>query len=132
MGEKLMRPIEVRFEKNINNLNLVREADTGRQWEYVTVAMLAALFVMGFLFYGWQRFQYMQYGYSLETAQKEQAKLVQKRARLRLEREQLQSPTRIASKAKEMGLVPSVPGQLVPIGGSEYRENSQPQLSANK
>jgi len=37
-----MRPIEVRFEKNINNLTIVREADIRRQWEYVAVAMLGA------------------------------------------------------------------------------------------
>jgi len=131
MGEKLMRPIEIRFDKNINNLTLVREADTRRQWEYITVTMLGALFVLGFLFYGWQRYQYIQFGFKIEEAQKKQDQLLQKRNVLRLEREQLRNPTRIASIAKDMGMVPSMPGQLVTVN-LESQENSQPKLSAEK
>jgi cell division protein FtsL len=131
MGENLMRPIEVRFEKNINNLTLVREADTRRQWDYIAVAMLGALFVVGFLFYGWQHYQYLQYGYKIEDAQKKQERLTEKRDGLRLHREELQSPTRIAGMAKEMGMVPHEPGQLVTVN-LESQENSQPQLSAKK
>ena len=126
-----MRPIEVRFEKNINNLTLVREADTRRHWEYITVTMLGALFVMGVLFYAWQHYQYIQYGYKIEEAQKQQAQLVQKRNVLRLDREQWKNPARIASIAKEMGMVPSVPGQIVTLN-LESQENLQPQLSAKK
>jgi len=131
MGEDLMLPIEVRFDKNINNLTVVREADTRRQWEYITVAMLGALFVLGFLFYGWQRYQYLQYGYKIEDAQKKQEHLVQKRNSLKIIHEKLQNPTRIGLMAKEMGMVPSVPGQLVSVN-LEPEDSSQPQLSANK
>jgi hypothetical protein len=134
MGEKLMRPIEVRFEKNINNLTLVREADTHRQWEYVTVTMLGALFVLGALFYGWQRYRYEQVGYRIETEQKAHIQLIEKQNRLLLDRAQLQDPTHIASRAREMGMVPSVPGQLVTLDpmNPEIPNNSEPQLSATK
>ena len=131
MGENLMHPIEVRFEKNINNLTLVREADTRRHWEYITVTMLGAFFVMGVLFYAWQHYQYIQYGYKIEEAQKQQAHLVQKRNVLRLDRQQWKNPARIASIAKEMGMVPSLPGQIVTLN-FESQENLQPQLSAKK
>lgn len=126
-----MRPIEVRFEKNINNLTLVREADTRRHWEYITVTMLGALFVAGLLFYGWQHYQYIQYGYRIEEAQKRHEQLVQKGNVLRLEREQWGNLTRIALMAKEMGMVETVPGQLV-VMNNESQENSQPQLTAKK
>jgi cell division protein FtsL len=131
MGEKLMRPIEVRFDKNINNLTLVREADTRRQWEYIAVAMLGAMFVLGLLFYGTQLYRYQQYGYQIEEAQKVKDSLVQKRNTLQLQRDQLQNPTRIESIAKGMGMVPSVPGQLVNVN-PESRELSNSQLAAKK
>jgi cell division protein FtsB len=131
MGETLMRPIEVRFQKNINNLTLIREADTKRQWEQLVVVALGALFVAGLLFYGWQHFRYIQYGYKLEAAQKKQGQLIQTRNVLRLHREQLQNPTRIESIAREMGMVRSVSGQLVTVN-LDTKANPQPQLSAQK
>ena len=126
-----MRPIEVRFQKNINNLTLVREADTKRQWEHLVVVALGALFVAGLLFYGWQHYQYIQYGYKLEAAQKKQDQLTQMGNVLLLHREQLQNPTRIESMAKEMGMVSSAPGQIVAVN-LDRKEISQPQLSAQK
>jgi len=63
------------------------------------------LFVAGLLFYGWQHYQYIQYGYKMETAQKKQDQLIQRRNVLRLHREQLQNPTRVESMARDMGMV---------------------------
>ncbi len=126
-----MRPIEVRFQKNINNLTLVREADTKRQWEHLVVVALGALFVAGLLFYGWQHYRYIQYGYKMENAQKKQDQLIQMRNVLRLQRQQLQRPSRIESMAREMGMVESGPGQFVAVN-LDAKEISQPQLSAQK
>ena len=131
MGEKMMRPIEVRFEKNINNLTLVREADTRRQWEYVAVAMLGAMFVLGLLIYGTQLYQYQQYGYQIEVAQKQKDQLEKKQGSLLLVREKLQDPARIEPIARRMGMVSSAPGQLVTIN-LESSNASNPQLSAKK
>src|SRR5678809_1799741 len=95
MGETLMRPIEVRFEKNINNLTIVREADIRRQWEYVAVAMLGAMFVLGLLIYGTQLYQYQQYGYQIEEAQKRKNQLEKTKDNLLLNQEKLKDPARI-------------------------------------
>ena len=126
-----MRPIEVRFEKNINNLTVVREVDTRRQWEYVAVTMLGAVFVLGLLFYGAQLYQYSQYGLQIERATARKMALEKKRDNLRLHRDQLQDPNRIELIAKQMGMVRSVPGQLVTIN-LETLGNSAPQLAAKK
>jgi cell division protein FtsL len=131
MGEKMMRPIEVRFEKNINNLTLVREADTRRQSEYVAVAMLGAMFVLGLLIYGTQLYQYQQYGYLIEDAQKLKDQMEKQQGNLLLIREKLQDPARIEPIARRMGMVSSAPGQLVTIN-LESSNASNPQLSAKK
>jgi membrane protein YdbS with pleckstrin-like domain len=131
MGEKMMPPIEVRFDKNIRNLTLVREADTRRQWEYVAVAMLGAMFVLGLLIYGTQLFQYQQYGYQIHEEQNRQRQLEKQQGTLLLFREKLQDPERIQLIARRMGMVQSVPGQLVTIN-LESSNVSNPQLSAKK
>ena len=131
MGEEMMRPIEVRFEKNINNLTLVREADTRRQSEYLAVAMLGAMFVLGLLIYGAQLYQYQQYGYQIEDAQKRKDQLEKQQGHLLLVREKLQDPARIELIARRMGMVSSAPGQLVTIN-LESSNASDPQLSAKK
>jgi hypothetical protein len=131
MGEKLMRPIEVRFEKNIHNLTLVREADTRRQWEYVAVAMLGAVFVLGLLIYGTQLYQYQQYGYHIADAQKQKNQLEKQQDHLLLVREKLQESTRIQLLATRMGMVQSASGQLVTVN-LESLGTSNPQLSAKK
>jgi hypothetical protein len=131
MGEKLMRPIEVRFEKNINNLTLVREADTLRQWEYVAVAMLGAVFVLGLLIYGTQLYQYQQYGYKIEEAQKKKDDVEKQQDNLLVVREKLQEPARIKMFATRMGMVQSASGQLVTVN-MESLGTPNPQLSAKK
>ena len=131
MGEEMMRPIEVRFEKNINNLTLVREADTRRQSEYLAVAMLGAMFVLGLLIYGAQLYQYQQYGYQIEDAQKRKDQLEKQQGHLLLVREKLQDPARIELIATRMGMVRSAPGQMLTIN-LESLNVSNPQLSAKK
>jgi len=126
-----MRPIEVRFEKNINNLTLVREADTRREWEYVAVALLGAMFVIGLLAYGAQLYQYQQYGYQIERAQARKVALERTRDSLRLYRNQLLEPNRIDQIARRMGMVSSVPGQLLTIN-LEFLTTANPQLAAKK
>ena len=131
MGEKLMRPIEVRFEKNINNLTIVREADIRRQWEYVTVAMLGAMFVLGLLIYGTQLYRYQQYGYQIEEAQKRKDQLEKMKDNLLLNQEKLQDPARIELIARRMGMARSAPGQMLTVN-LESSNAPDPQLSAKK
>jgi len=131
MGEKLMRPIEVRFEKNINNLTIVRETDTRRQWEYVTVAMLGAMFVLGLLIYGTQLYQYQQYGYQIEEVQKKKNQLESQKDNLLLINEKLKDPARIVVLAKRMGMVDSAPGQQMTVNLQSLNATDAP-LTAKK
>ena len=124
-----MRPIEVRFEKKINNLTIVREADTRRQWEYVAVAMLGAMFVLGLLIYGTQLYQYQQYGYQIEEAQKKRDQLVKQQDNLLLGRDKLQAPARLEPIARRMGMVSQAPGQMVTVN---LESSSDVPLSAKK
>ena len=110
-------PIEVHFEKRIiTNTNVVREPDTKTRREYLLVTLLGAFFVLGLLFYGWQHYQWIQYGYRIEEAQKKKEQLAEMGRQLRLERASLRNPQRIDSKARgELGMVNPVPGQFVTL-----------------
>jgi cell division protein FtsL len=113
MGESLM-PIEVHFEKRIINNNVVREADAKSHRDYIVVTALGAVFLFGLFAYGWQHYQWIQYGYRIEEAQKKKDQLAEMGRQLRLERASLRSPQRIDSIARgELGMVVPAPGQLV-------------------
>ena len=62
-------PIEVHIEKHINN-NVVREADGRSHRDYVVVTVFGAVFLLGLFVYAWQHYQWIQYGYRIEEAQK--------------------------------------------------------------
>ena len=124
-----MRPIEVRFEKNINNQPIVREADTRRHREYLTVALLGAVFVLGLLIYGTQLYQYQQYGYLIEDAEKQRDQLQKQKDNLSLVRDKLQDPARILLYARRLGMGQSATGQTVSL---ESWNISDAPLSAKK
>ncbi len=106
--------IEVHFEKRINNLNLVREADTRHRREYLGVTCLFGAFLFCLLFYGWQHYQWIQTGYKIEAAQKKQKQLSEMGHQLRLERASLRDLKRIDEIARrELGMMYPAPGQLV-------------------
>ncbi len=106
--------IEVHFEKRINNLNLIREADTKHRREYFGVTCLFGAFLLCLLFYGWQHYQWIQNGYRIEAAQKKQQQLSEMGRQLRLERASLRDPARIDGIARrELGMILPQPGQLV-------------------
>jgi cell division protein FtsL len=113
MGEELMA-IEIHFEKRIFNNNVIREADKKSYRDYIVVTALAAMFLFGLFAYGWQHYQWIQYGYRIEETQKKRDKLAEVGRQLRLERASLRNPQRIDAIArKELGMVVPVPGQLV-------------------
>jgi cell division protein FtsL len=107
-------PIEVHFEKRIINNNVIREADAKSHRDYIMVTALAAMFLFGLFAYGWQHYQWIQYGYRIEEAQKKKEQLAEIGRQLRLERASLSNPQRIDSIArKQLGMVVPAPGQLV-------------------
>lgn len=120
--------VEVHFEKNINNSRVVREPDTRHNAEYVVVTLLGILFVLGLLFYGWQHYQWIQYGYRIEEAQKKREELAELSRRLRLERASLRNPQRIDSIARgELGMVAPVHGQVITLAADAPIEPPMPQ-----
>lgn len=108
--------IEVHFEKRIINNNVVREADTRSHRDYVIVTVLAGVFLLGLFAYAWQHYQFIQYGYRIESAQKKKETLLETRKRLHLERSSLSDLGRINSIAQgELGMTLPQPGQVVTI-----------------
>ena len=107
-------PIEVHYEKRFINNNVIREADAKSHRDYIVVTVLAAMFVFGLFAYGWQHYQWIQYGYRIEEAQKKKEQLAETGRQLRLERSSLRSPQRIDAIARrDLGMVVPAPGQLV-------------------
>ncbi len=107
-------PIEVHFEKRIINNKLVREADAKSHRDYMIVTVLGAVFLLGLFAYGWQHYQWIQYGYRIEEAQKKKEQLAEVGRQLRLERASLRNPQRIDAIARgELGMVVPAPGQVV-------------------
>ena len=106
--------IEVHFEKRIINNNVIRESDAKGHRDYIIVTALAAMFFFGLFAYGWQHYQWIQYGYRIEEAQKKIQQLSEIGRQLRLERASLSNPQRIDSIArKQLGMVVPAPGQLL-------------------
>src|SRR5262245_18032920 len=143
MGESLM-PIEVHLEKRIINNNVVREADSKSRRDYIVVNALGAVFLFGLFAYGWQHYQWIQYGYRIAEAQKKKDRLAEIVRQLRLERASLRSPQRIDSIARgEIGMVVPAPGQLatfsadapltIPVPAPQQLDGREPEtLSAKR
>ena len=109
-------PVEVHFEKRIINNNVIREADAKSHRDYIIVTAVAAMFLFGLFAYGWQHYQWIQYGYRIQEAQKKKEQLAEISQQLRLERASLRSVQRIDAIARrELGMVVPAPGQLVTL-----------------
>jgi cell division protein FtsL len=127
MGENLMS-IEVHIEKRIINNHVIREADVKSHRDYIVITVLASMFLFGLFAYGWQHYQWIQYGYRIEEAQKKKEQLSEIGRQLRLERATLRSPQRIDSIARgELGMVVPAPGQLVTLNADAPLTNPTPQ-----
>ena len=108
--------IEVHLEKRIVNNSVIRQTDSKSHRDYIVVTAFAAIFLFGLFAYGWQHYQWIQYGYRIEEAQKKKEQLAETGRQLRLERASLSNPQRIDSIArKQLGMVVPVPGQLVTL-----------------
>ena len=102
--ERSLMAIEVHFEKRIINNHVIREADVKSHRDYIVVTVLAAMFLFGLFAYGWQHYQWTQYGYRIEEAQKKKEQLAEIGRQLVLENETLRNPQRIDSIARrELG-----------------------------
>jgi cell division protein FtsL len=113
--------IEVVFEKRINNATVYREVDVEQRRQIYLLTSLAVLFGFGVLLYGWQQFQWIRFGYEIESMEKQKDELVKYQNNLLVERETLMQFERIVSIAQDdLGMVAPAPGQFVTLTSEEF------------
>lgn len=111
-----MSTIDIHFEKQIDNSRVVRDIDARCRLEYICLTLLGAIFVLGMLFYAWQPYQLIQYGYRIEEAQEKIEQLQETRRQFQVERATLSNPHRIDAIARgELGMVEPGVAQIVTL-----------------
>lgn len=115
---------EFYFHKTIDNSRVVKISDPRRRREIrIFSATVAAIFLM-MLFYAWQHFSAVQYGYEIETQKIQRDQLVEQNRALKLEEAGLRDPGRIDALARQMGLESPQPGQVMRL------ENQNPESAS--
>jgi cell division protein FtsL len=110
---------EFYFRKTIDNSRVVKVSDPQRRREIrMFSASVAALFLM-LMFYAWQHFRAIEYGYRIEAQKSERDRLVELNRTLKLEEASLRDPGRIAPLARQMGLEAPEPGQVALLDTDE-------------
>jgi cell division protein FtsL len=104
---------EVFFPKRLDNSRLVKAADPVRVREMrIFTAAMSILFAC-LMFYGWQHFSAIEFGYKVEAEKAQKAQLEEQNRSLRLTQAQLCDPHRIDRMARQLGLDAPRPGQVV-------------------
>ena len=107
------------FQKTIDNSRVVRIVDPARRREIrIFSASIALLFLM-VMFYAWQHFSAVEYGYKIEAQKTEYERLTEVNRTLKLEEARLRDPGRIDVLARQMGLDAPEPGQLVRLDNTD-------------
>src|SRR2546428_9703087 len=124
--------IEIHLEKRIVNNSVIRQIDAKSHRDYIVVTALAAMFLFALFAYGWQHYQWIQYGYRIEEARKKKEQLSETSRQLRLERAFLRNPERIDAIARgQLGMVAPAPGQLVTLSADAPLTIPAPAPQAN-
>lgn len=119
-----MSTIEIQFDKKIDNSRVIREVDLRCRHDYICITLLGAVFVLGTLFYAWQQYKWIQYGYEIAEAQESLDRLIEEGRTLSIERANLASPARIEELARDYL------GMRTP-GPSQYLTARPPQPAGN-
>lgn len=112
-------PPELIFLKRIDNSRLFREVNPERRRQCFSLLGLSVVAFMFFLLFAWQHFQCVRYGYQIETLKTQRAGLEEWNRQLRLDRAALSDPQRIDTLARQEGLVPPGPRQVIQVGAEE-------------
>ncbi len=104
---------EVFFIKRFDNSRIVKAADPRRVREMRSFAFAMATFLLLVLFYGWQHFSSIEYGYRVESEKQQLSQLEEQNRQLRLSEAQMGDPARIDRMARQLGLEAPHPGQVV-------------------
>jgi hypothetical protein len=82
------------------------------------------------MFYAWQHFSSIEYGYKIEAQKAERDRLVEVNRALKLEAASLRDPGRIDALARQMGLESPEPGQVIQMnpedGGTPVMASAAP------
>jgi len=104
---------EFYFHKTIDNSRLVKAVDPRRSREIRVLSTSVAVLFLLLMFYAWQHFRAIEYGYRIEAQTAERDRLVELNRALKLEEASLRDPGRIDALARQMGLGSPQPGQVV-------------------
>lgn len=104
---------EFYFQKTIDNSRLVKIVDPQRRREIRMFSTSVAALFLVMMFYAWQHFSSIEYGYKIEAQKTEHERLVEVNRTLKLEAASLRDPGRIDSLARQMGLESPHPGQVI-------------------
>ncbi len=114
---------EIYFTKNIDNSRLVKVEDPQRTREMRSFSIVLSCLCLLVLSYAWQHFKAIEYGYKISELKVQRDNLTEINRALRLEEASLRDPERIDKLAKNMGMVPPQPGQVIRL------ENALPDSS---
>jgi len=110
---------EFYFPKVIDNSRVVKVSDPQRRREIRLFSLsVAAVFVL-LMFYTWQHFRSIEYGYRIEAQKSERDRLAEVNRALKLEEASLRDPGRIDPLARQMGLTLPQPSQVVLLDSEE-------------
>lgn len=110
---------EFYFQKTIDNSRVVKVADPKRRREIRMFSVSVAVLFMLVMFYAWQHFSSIEYGYKIEAQRTERDRLVEMNRTLKLEQAGLRDPGRIDVLARQMGLEAPEPGQVVRLDSEQ-------------
>jgi cell division protein FtsL len=124
-----VRTPEFFFSRHFDNTRLVKAPDPVRVREMrVFTAAVTVLFSL-IMIYGLQHFSAIERSYRVEAEKQQLDQLREENRQLKLSEAQLTQPSRIDSKARELGLAAPQPGQV--IHPSARVDASAPALAQN-
>ena len=116
-GEEIVmttESFEYAVRKDVRNNPIVREVDRERHRDMFRSLGIGAVLVVVLLFWAWQQFELLRFGYRFEQMQQERAIEEEVNRHLRLEIETLSSPALIEQKATaQLGMVAPAPGEAI-------------------
>lgn len=104
---------EMFFSKHIDNSRIVKADDPERRREMRSFTIAMTMFFLLTMVYVWQHFSAIEVGYRVEAQKTQVEQLREVNRRLQLSEAQLSDPGRIDHIAKQLGLDPPMPGQVV-------------------
>jgi cell division protein FtsL len=102
-----------RLPQNQANSKVHRERDVNALSRLALLLFCGVVLTGGFLFAAREHFAAIQYGYQNEDLRREHLQLDAEQKRLLLEKEAATSPSQVEPAARQIGLQPVQPGQIV-------------------